>query len=417
MAFRPETPAPDEGFQGEGLLAVQPEPDAPVTIVAAADPTRAVASIRLRVHAGRASVTADGPVTVTTHDGPLLDALGSYGEALAATMGARVPDRIGTGWCSWYGYYHDVTEQVMRHELDRMDALGLSIDTVQLDDGYQTGIGDWLTRRTDAFPAPLSELAARIADTGRDAGIWTAPFCVGADSELARAHPDWLVGGAEAADEHWGQRIGVLDVTHPDAAAHLRTTFQTLRAWGFRYHKIDFLYAGAIPGRRHADIAPVEAYRHGLELVREAIGDDAVLLGCGAPLLPSIGIVDAMRISPDIDATFAPPLGDVSQPSGRGAVMMGRARAWQHGRWWINDPDCLMLRPGVERRDAWFEELRSHGALAVSGDPLDALDEQGLAWTRELLAEPAPRAAEWLADADDELGGAFAGPAPREDTP
>lgn len=413
MAFRPETPGPADGFQGEGLLAVQPEPDAPVTIVAAADATREVASIRLRVVDGQALITADGPVSVTTVEGTLLEALDAHATQVAAAMQARVPATIGTGWCSWYGYYHDITEAAMHRELALMDELGLAVDTVQLDDGYQTGIGDWLTRRTDAFPAPLTELAARIADTGRDAGIWTAPFCVGADSDLARHHPDWLVEGAEASDEHWGQRIGVLDVTHPEAAEHLVEVFRTLRDWGFRYHKIDFLYAGALPGRRHQDLTPVEAYRHGVQLIRDAIGDDAVLLGCGAPLLPSIGLVDAMRISPDIDASFEPPLGDVSQPSGRGAVLMGRARAWQHGRWWVNDPDCLMLRPGVERRAGWAEELAAHGALAVSGDPLAALDAEGLAWTRELLREPAPRAARWDADPDDDLGGAFAGPAPR----
>ena len=41
------------------------------------------------------------------------------------------------------------------------------------------------------------------------------------------------------------------------------------------------------------------AYRSGIELIREAIGEDAYLLGCGAPLLPSSGLFDAMRVSPD----------------------------------------------------------------------------------------------------------------------
>ena len=413
MAFRPERPAPATGLQGEGLLAVQPEPDAPVTVITSPDPHLDVASIRLELDGDTARVTADGPVDIAVHDTDLLTALESTGDALGATLGARTPDAIGTGWCSWYGYYHDVSEQVMRDELALMDELELHIDTVQLDDGYQTGIGDWLSRRTDRFPAPLSELAARIADTGRAAGIWTAPFLVGADSELARVHPDWLVEGAEAADEHWGQPIRVLDVTHPDAADHLVEVFATLRSWGFSYHKIDFLYGGAMPGRRHEDVTPLQAYGGGLELVRRGIGDDAVLLGCGAPLLPSIGRVDAMRISPDMAPSFEAPLGDVSQPSGRGAVLMGRTRAWQHGRFWINDPDCITLRPAIERRELWAGELRSHGALAVSGDPLGALDDQGLAWTRELLLEPAARAARWDPDVDAELGGGFAGPAPR----
>lgn len=408
MAYRPETPAPATGAQGEGLLAVQPEPDAPVTVVAAVAPRTEVPSIRAELVDRRLVVTADGEVEVTTHDAPLHEALVAHARAVADHLGVDPPrDDLGTGWCSWYGYYDRVTQADVLTNLDAADRLGLAIDTIQLDDGYQTGIGDWLTRRTDTFPAPLSDLAARIEATGRAAGIWTAPFLVGADSELAREHPGWLVEGAEASDEHWGQRIGVLDVTHPDAADHLTEVFRTLRSWGFSYHKIDFLYGAALPGRRHEDCSPIDAYVRGLQLVRDAIGDDAVLLGCGAPLLPSVGLVDAMRISPDIDASFEPPEGDVSQPSGRGAVLMGRARAWQHGSWWVNDPDCLMLRTEVERRELWASELAAQGGLAVSGDPLDGLDHQGLTWTNALLVDPAPGPATWLADPDDPLGGAL----------
>ena len=412
MAFRPELPAPEAGFQSEGLLAIQPAADAPVTIVSSPEPHTEVASIRLDLHGASAVLTADGEVTITQRAAEMVRALEEHADAVAdhlAVPAGGTSRQLGTGWCSWYGYYHDITEQRLLEELALLDRHALAVDTVQLDDGYQTGIGDWLSRRTDTFPSPLADLAARIAATGRSAGIWTAPFLVGSDSHLAQAHPDWLVGGAVASDEHWGQRIGVLDVTHPDAAEHLQEVFRTLRAWGFSYHKIDFLYGGALPGRRHADATPLEAYGLGLALIREAIGQDAVLLGCGAPLLPSIGRVDAMRISPDIDPRFEPPLGDVSQPSGRGAVLMGRARAWQHGRWWVNDPDCITLRPEIERRELWAAELAGHGGLAVSGDPIGALDEQGLEWTRGLLLPPAERAARWQADPDDELGGGFAG--------
>jgi alpha-galactosidase len=410
MAYRPEVPAPATGFQGEGLLALHPTPDAPVTIWSSPDPFDAVASIRAEVVDDRLVVHADGPVVETSLPGPLPAALAAHADALARNLDVAAPRTdLGTGWCSWYGYWQDVTEADVLDNLAAADTHGLRIDTVQLDDGYQTGIGDWLTRRDDRFPSPLRDLAARITDTGRAAGIWTAPFLVGADSDLAARHPDWLVGDAIASPNHWGQRIGVLDVTHPEAAEHLIEVFRTLRAWGFSYHKIDFLYGGAMPGRRHRDATPLQAYAEGLRLVREGIGDDALLLGCGAPLLPSIGKVDAMRISPDIDPAWDPPDGDISQPSQLGALLAGRARAWQHGRWWVNDPDCVVVRPEVERREVWADYLAAHGGLAVSSDPLHLLDDAGLAWTRSLLVDPAARAARWLPDPDDALAGRLEG--------
>jgi alpha-galactosidase len=401
MAFRPDRPAPEVGAQGEGLLALRPSADAPVTVWSSPDPHREVASVRGRLVAGRYVVEADGEVRETAHDGDLDTVLRRHADEIVARLHLPPPSRLGTGWCSWYGYWMDVTEADVLDNLAAADDLDLPIDTIQLDDGYQTGIGDWRTRRTDRFPRPLTDLAADIRATGRTAGIWTAPFCVGAHSDLARAHPDWLVGGAEAADEHWGQPIGVLDVTHPDAAEWLADTFRTLTSWGFSYHKIDFLYAGAIAGRRHADCTPLDAYGEGLRIVRDAIGPDSVLLGCGAPLLPSIGRVDAMRTSPDIDPHLEPPEGDVSQPSQRGALLAGRARSWQHGRFWVNDPDCILVRDEVEDREGWARYLAAAGGLAVSGDPLRSLDGRGLELTRALLVPPADEGGAWRPDPDD----------------
>jgi alpha-galactosidase len=408
LGFRPELPAPDIGFQGEGLLAIQPTPDAPVTVWSAPDPHREVPSIRAELSDGRVVISADGEVDETTHPGGIDAALRAHADGVADRLGVSLRDDLGTGWCSWYGYWQDVTQDDVHAELEVMDTLDLRVDTVQLDDGYQAGLGDWLVRRERDFTAPLSELADRIRATGRSAGIWTAPFLVGAHSALAAAHPDWLVEGAEPG-HHWGQHVRVLDVTHPDAAAHLLEVFGTLRAWGFTYHKIDFLFGGAMAGRRHADASPLDAYAEGLRLVREGIGDDAVLLGCGAPLLPSIGKVDAMRVSPDIDPTFTPSDGDLSQPSQRSALLAGRARAWQHGRWWTNDPDCVLVRPEVEHRDRWARYVAASGGLAVSGDPLRSLDPTGLEWTRRLLVDPAAEADPWCPDPQDPDNGHLAG--------
>jgi alpha-galactosidase len=228
---------------------------------------------------------------------------------------------------------------------------------------------------------------------GRRPGIWIAPWMVGRSSALFAEHPDWVVrdpGSGEPASAGSALRdeCTALDLTVPAAADYLSEVLHTLREWGFDYVKIDFCYAGALEGRRFADMPGVAAYREGLRLIRSALGPEAVLLGCGAPILPSVGLVDAMRVGPDISASWAPPedAASWSAPCQRNASRNVLARAWQHGRLWVNDPDCLMLRPAIERRADWAALVARYGGLRSSGDAVDELDEWGLAETRRLLA-------------------------------
>ncbi len=381
MAYRPEKPAPDTGFQGEGLLAIV-NADRSADLFMAPQPDVEVASIRARVEGGRVVVSADGPVVHLT--APSLDeALRQTAERLAARLVHSPLTALPAGWCSWYTYWNTVTDQDVLDNLAVIEQEQLPIEVVQVDDGYQAEIGDWL----DVRPAfgDLTEVARRILDAGRVPGLWTAPFLVGARSALAARHPDWLVDGAVACESHWGQEIRVLDVTHPDAAEHLRLVFATLRERGFAFHKIDFTYGGAMAGGRHEDVSPIEAYRRGLQLIREGAGEGAVILGCGSPLLPSIGLVDAMRISPDVMPAWQPDLEDISQPAMRSALAAGRARAWMHGSLWVNDPDCVLVRPEVERPEPWREYVQALRGLAVSSDPLPLLDADHREWTRALM--------------------------------
>jgi alpha-galactosidase len=306
---------------------------------------------------------------------------------VARNAGVNSVPSLPPGWCTWYHYFQEVREEDVLENLAAVARLGLEVGIVQIDDGYQAEIGDWLDR-SPRFAHPLAELAGRIQAEGRRAGIWTAPLLVGAHSKLAAEHRDWLVGGADAG-HNWGQPLGALDVTNPDAAAHLQHVFRSLADWGFDFFKIDFMYAGALSGRRHSDSSGVAAYREAVRLIREAIGPKATLLGCGAPILPSVGLFDAMRISPDVGPLYEPGDGDLGAPSQRSAVLTGRARAFQHARFWVNDPDCLIVRPEVERREDWAEHVERFGGLRISSDRLEDLDAWGLEVTRRLL-RPSP---------------------------
>jgi len=390
MGYRPEKELPDEGFQGEGLLGVAPAGGGRVRIWSAIDPAREVASIRGRVVEGRLVVSADGPVVETAVDAPNLDAaLAGWADGFARQHATNPVSSIPPVWCSWYQYFRDVTAATVSENLEAAGRLDLPIGVFQVDDGFSDNVGDWL-RTSDRFGRPLRAVADEIRAGGRRAGIWTAPLLVGERSRLRAEHPDWLVEGA-VAGWNWGQRLHVLDVTHPDAADHLATVFRRLSEWGFDYFKLDFLYAGALPGRRRQDASALAAYRAALGLIRGVVGTRATLLGCGAPILPSVGLVDAMRVGPDIATHYEPArTGDLSAPSGRGAAMTVRARAFQHARFWVNDPDCLIARPEIERREEWAGVVERWGGLRASGDRLDGLDGWGLETTRRLLTASSP---------------------------
>ncbi|KKD05514.1 glycoside hydrolase family 36 protein [Streptomyces sp. WM6386] len=383
VCYRPGVTVPEGAFQGEGLLALDPGDGSPVRLWAAPEPTKEVPSIRLTVDGDTAEVTADGPVKEWT--GATVQAvLGDW----AASLGVPSPRPAPTVWCSWYEYFTQVTEDDIHENLRAMDTLELPIDVVQIDDGYQKALGDWLTL-SGRFRS-RQDIADAIRARGRRAGIWTAPFLVDPASDLAAEHPDWLVknldGGFLHAGRNWGHDLSVLDTTHPEAAAYLTDVFRTLRAEGYDYFKVDFLYAGALEGVRHSDADPLTAYRQGIELIREAIGEDAYLLGCGAPLLASIGLFDAMRVSPDTAPHRRPEADDYSQPGQDPAEFTGVGRQWQHGRFWVNDPDCLMARPAVETRERWAAHVEATGGLMASSDRLLSLDQWGVETTRRLLS-------------------------------
>ena len=122
-----------------------------------------------------------------------------------------------------------------------------------------------------------------------------------------------------------------------------------------------------------------EALRRGLEAVRAGIGDDAYLLGCGSPLLSAVGIVDAMRVSEDVapfweSTQFAPGWQECSVAA-RTAIEQSVLRAPMHRRWFLNDPDCLLLRPTStdltsDERLALATSILGTGAYLIVSDDL-----------------------------------------------
>lgn len=329
-------------------------------------------------------------------------ALRSLADAAGEVMRARSVDRPHPGgWCSWYYYFAKVTEADVHENLDVLAADGRNGPTygceyVMVDDGHQAQLGDWLTTSTERFPSGMADMARRIRAAGFDAGLWWAPFLVHPRSELARRHPDWLVRNERGRpilgclNPTWSVTSGmhVLDTTHPEVLEHLRHVAHVIgHEWGYAIQKLDFLYAAALPGvRAQPGVTRARSLRMGLDAIRDGAGEDGFLLGCGCPLGPAIGVVDAMRIGQDVTPYWS---NVIDRVGGRGrhglatrnAVVNVTTRAVLDRRWWLNDPDCLMVRETDTKLDE--EEVRllatvmgmTDGMLVIS-DRLARLGEE-----------------------------------------
>lgn len=372
-------------------------------------------TVRLRGTQVRAEATLGGavlepgtrrdlhPVVVRRgEDAPTL--LARWAADVGAAEGARTTAPYQVGWCSWYHYFDGVTEADITANLAL--AGDWPFDVFQLDDGYQAQIGDWLATR-DTFPGGVDGVAAAIDAAGFTPGIWLAPFLASPASQLAADHPEWLAREADDPtqpmigmyNDIWGGFQNQLDVTRPDVLDHLAAVARDLVDAGYRYLKLDFTFSAKLRGYFFDRTwTPAERVRAAYEAVRRGAGDDTFILGCGGPLGSLVGVVDGMRIGPDVgphwgldELTDPLPGYREAQPSTRGAWRSTLGRAFLHRNLWLNDPDCLMLRTrqtrlSPEQARAWALAVGMSGGMALVSDDLALLGAEERALLDEVVA-------------------------------
>jgi len=280
--------------------------------------------------------------------GPEQQVFSAYTQRLAKTFGSGRAEKPYRVWCSWYSLYTAIDEQILSKTFQNLR--DLPFDVLQVDDGWQVKVGDW--QANDKFPSGMETLANGIKATGRKAGLWLAPLIAVESSQLFQQHPSWFIrnstGNFVSAGFNWGEPLYALDTTHPGALEWLAGLMKQVRAWGFDYLKLDFLYGAALPGVRHLALARETAYRNGLQVIRAALGEEAYLLTCGAPILPSLGLCDALRIGPDVAAHWeserdAHLLCNPTTPGAKNALRTTINRLWLAPLLHI-DPDVAYFR-------------------------------------------------------------------------
>ncbi len=331
----------------------------------------------------------------------------AYGDAVRRLHHARVSSETPIGWWSWTVYYGAINQgEVLANgdwQAEHLKSFGYKY--FQIDEGYQYARGEFATPNATQFPDGMRFVGHHLTGEGLTFGVWTAPFEVTTRAWVYEHHKDWLVHNAKGEPIPiglvWDQKSDVLyalDTTHPDAQEYMRQTYRTLvREWGVRFIKLDFMDTSAIEGYHYRpNTTALEAQRIGLQVIRDAVGDEVIIDKDGSPMLNPVGLVDTGRISADTGHSFE---------RTRNAASGIAARFYMQRNFFVNDPDAfnvtathLMERANEKSSISLGAAQASIALSAVSGGMYEIGDDMlvlgsekdrlALVENRELLNMP-----------------------------
>lgn len=254
------------------------------------------------------------------------------------------------GYTSWYNHYQDINEEKIEDDLRGLNALTRKADVFQIDDGWQTAVGDWLSVDKEKFPLLMKKTADNIKSAGLLPGIWLAPFVCEENSDIFREHKEWLLLDAAnnpvKAGSNWSGFYS-LDIYNEEVRGYIREVITTIvNDWGYKLLKLDFLYAACIEPRR--DKTRGQIMSEAMDFLRECAGD-ALILGCGVPLASAFGKVDYCRIGCDVGLDWNDKphmrLMHRERVSTKNSLLNSVFRRQLDKRAFRNDPDVFLLRP------------------------------------------------------------------------
>jgi alpha-galactosidase len=326
---------------------------------------------------------------------------GTYDEVFDAYFNALCVKPITTqkikGYTSWYNYYQKINESVILRDLESLSEYSDLVNTFQVDDGFETAVGDWLSVDKQKFPNGMGYVAQQIHSKGFEAGLWLAPFGAQKNSTLAKQHPDWLVcnekGKPICVGANWGG-FYALNIYNDDARNYVKKVFnEVLNVWGFDLVKLDFLYATSIiplNGKSRGEIA-----YDTIDLLREYVGNKKIL-GCGVPQMPCFGKVEYMRIGADMSLGWKHTLlrknmhrEDVSTPN---AIHNSIYRRGFNNRAFLCDPDVFLLRKTnikftPEQQKLLAKFIKIFGGVLFMSDNVAEYDDEQLALFKDVLTD------------------------------
>jgi hypothetical protein len=265
------------------------------------------------------------------------------------------PKNAPSVYCTWYYHAAKYTEDIFKGDITQFKKEHLPFDVFLIDDCWSVNnFGDF--EANNKFPDGMKWVAEQMRSAGYVPGIWTAPYLVDGESNLARDHPEWVLKNSKGKPCIFpmnGRDHFILDLTYPGACDYLEEQFRKIsRDWGFKYFKFDFMRSEFIDTDQQfydKTATSLEAYRKGLEAIRRGVGNDAYISVCGGHYGASLGIANTQRSGSDVSSRWS----DSELPKYRQNIL----RTWMSDLWHV-DPDAMMVR---RQKDALPNENLTRG--------------------------------------------------------
>ena len=291
-----------------------------------------------------------------------------------------VSDEKLVGYTSWYNHYQNIDEEKLTSVIDNLDD---RFQLFQIDDGYETYVGDWLDVDSNKFSNGLEPIVDKIHQKGLKAGIWLAPFVAERESKLFKEHPDWIAqvenGDVIYAGSNWSD-FCPLDLSNAEAVQYIRKVLEHYADMGFDFFKLDFLYAVNLA--RMPEKTRCETSEYAYQLVRDCL-EDKLILGCGATLSNAFSRFDYVRVGADVSLLFDGWIGSAllhaERVSTRHSIQNTIYRSCLDGHMFLNDPDVFLLRDtnmkmSFRQRAALTTINALFGSLLMTSDNISEYD-------------------------------------------
>lgn len=282
----------------------------------------------------------------------------------------------------YYAYGRNTADGILRDAgLMAELAPGGAHPVTVIDDGYQD---------PKRFPS-MSRLAEGIRSRGVTPGIWVRPLRAPSDTPAGWLLPDTRWGG-----ESCGKGARAYDPTVPEGLQAALAVVKQACDWGYDFIKHDFTTwallgqwgkdMGASPTRpgwnfhdpSHTNAEILAAFYRG---IRNACGEERVIIGCNTVGHLAVGLFDAQRIGDDVS-------GENWDRTRRMGVNTLAFRLPQNGAFFTADPDCVPITTGVpwEKTKQWLSAVADSGTMLLVSPQPEATGTEQRAAIREAFA-------------------------------